>query len=133
MASDMMLIVTEYSKFSIQGVKILMSVFDGMQGKVASKLQHSPRAILFTMFQNTASFRALTNAIEKQTHLGLFLSTKIPRSVEVNKASYEGVPVSSKKNKVAQAYKELALSMIDFVEKGKIYNSQYSIKLQKNG
>jgi chromosome partitioning protein len=133
MASDIMLIVTEYSKFSIEGVKILMSVFDGMKGVIASKLQHSPRAILFTMFQNTASFRALTNAIEKQTQLGLFLSTKIPRSVEVNKASYEGVPVASKKNKVAQAYKELALSMIDFVEKGKIYNSQYSIKLRTNG
>lgn len=129
MASDLMLIVTEYSKFSVQGVKILMSVFDGMQGKVASKLQHSPRAILFTMFQNTASFRALTNAIEKQTHLGLFLDIKIPRSVEVNKASYEGVPVASKKNKVAQAYKELATQMIDFVAQRKIYNSKGYVNL----
>lgn len=129
MASDMMLIVTEYSKFSIQGVKILMSVFDGMQGKVASKLQHSPRAILFTMYQNTATFRALTNAIEKQTQLGLFLDTKIPRSIEVNKASYEGVPVASKKNKVAQAYKELAIQMIDFVATKTIYNSKYKVKL----
>lgn len=128
MASDMMLIVTEYSKFSIQGVKILMSVFDGMQGKVASKLQHSPRAILFTMYQNTATFRALTNAIEKQTQLGLFLDIKIPRSIEVNKASYEGVPVASKKNKVAQAYKELAIQMIDFVAKKTIYNSKYQVK-----
>lgn len=129
MASDLMLIVTEYSKFSVQGVKILMSVFDGMQGKVASKLQHSPRAILFTMYQNTASFRALTNAIEKQTHLGLFLDTKIPRSVEVNKASYEGVPVASKKNKVAQAYKELASQMIDFVAQRRIYNSKGYVNL----
>jgi chromosome partitioning protein len=129
MASDMMLIVTEYSKFSIEGVKILMSVFDGMQGKVASKLQHSPRAILFTMYQNTATFRALTNMIEKQTHLGLFLDVKIPRSVEVSKASYEGVPVASKKNKVAQAYQQLAKQMIDFVAEKRIYNSKYQIKL----
>ena len=129
MASDMMLIVTEYSKFSIQGVKILMSVFDGMQGKVASKLQHSPRAILFTMYQNTSTFRALTNAIEKQTQLGLFLDLKIPRSVEVQKASYEGIPVAMKKNKVAQAYQDLAVQLIDFVKTGKIYNKQYSIKL----
>lgn len=129
MASDMMLIVTEYSKFSIEGVKILMSVFDGMQGKVASKLQHSPRAILFTMYQNTATFRALTNMIEKQTHLGLFLDVKIPRSIEVSKATYEGVPVASKKNKVAQAYKELATQMIDFVAKKQIYNSKYHVKL----
>lgn len=129
MASDMMLIVTEYSKFSIQGVKILMSVFDGMQGKVASKLQHSPRAILFTMYQNTTTFRALSTAIEKQTHLGLFLDTKIPRSVEVNKASYEGVPVASKKNKVAQAYRELATQMIDFVAKKRIYNSKGYVNL----
>ena len=127
MASDLMLIVTEYSKFSIEGVKILMSVFDGMQGKVASKLQHSPRAILFTMYQNTSTFRALTNMIEKQTHLGLFLDVKIPRSLEVSKASYEGVPVASKKNKVAQAYKDLATQMIDFVAKKRIYNSKYQI------
>lgn len=127
MASDLMLIVTEYSKFSIEGVKILMSVFDGMQGKVASKLQHSPRAILFTMYQNTSTFRALTTMIEKQTHLGLFLDVKIPRSLEVSKSSYEGVPVASKKNKVAQAYKELATQMIDFVAKKRIYNSKYQI------
>ena len=128
MASDLMLIVTEYSKFSIEGVKILMSVFDGMQGKVASKLQHSPRAILFTMYQNTSSFKALTNKIEKETHLGLFLDTKIPRSIEVSKASYEGVPVASKKNKVAQAYKELATQMIDFVATKTIYNSKFQVK-----
>lgn len=129
MASDLLMIVTEYSKFSIEGVRILMSVFDGMQGKLASKLQHSPRAILFTMYQNTASFRALTNIIEKQTQLGLFLETKIPRSVEVQKASYEGIPVAAKKNKVAEAYKELAKKMIDFVKQGHIYNSKYSVKL----
>lgn len=131
MASDVMLIVTEYSKFSIEGVKILMSVFDGMQGKVAAKLQHSPRAILFTMYQNTSTFKALTNAIEKQTHLGLFLDVKIPRSAEVNKASYQGIPVSElkiKKNTVRDAYQKLATQMIDFVAKRQIYNSQYFIK-----
>lgn len=131
MASDLMLIVTEYSKFSIEGVKILMSVFDGMQGKVASKLQHSPRAILFTMYQNTSTFRAMTNAIEKQTHLGLFLDIKIPRSVEVGKASYQGIPVSAlqiKKNTVRDAYQKLATQMIDFVATKTIYNSKYHVK-----
>lgn len=128
MASDMLLVVTEYSKFSIQGVRILMSVFDGMSGKIASKLKHLPRAILFTMYQNTTTYRALTNHIEKETQLGLFLDVKIPRSVEVNKASYEGVPVAAKKNKVAQAYKTLAEQFIDFVAIRKIYNKQYSIK-----
>lgn len=128
MASDMILVVTEYSKFSIQGVRILMSVFDGMSGKVASKLQHSPRAILFTMYQNTATFRALTNMIEKETQLGLFLDGKIPRSIEVNKASYEGVPVAAKKNKVATAYKQLAQQFIEFVEQKKVFNQKYFIK-----
>lgn len=129
MASDMLLVVTEYSKFSIQGVRILMSVFDGMSGKVASKLQHSPRAILFTMYQNTSTFKTLTNHIEKETQLGLFLDVKIPRSVEVNKASYEGVPVASKKNKVATAYRTLAEQLIDFVATKTLYNSKYVIQL----
>ena len=130
LASDMMLIVTDYSKFSVEGVKILMSVFDGMQGKVASKLKHSPRAILFTMYKNTSTFKALTTAIEKQTHLGLFLDVKIPSSADVGRSPYQGVPVSQlkkKTNTVRDAYQELAVDMIDFVAKKQIYNSKYHV------
>ena len=130
LASDMMLIVTDYSKFSVEGVRILMSVFDGMQGKVASKLQHSPRAILFTMCKNTNTYKAITANIQKQTHLGLFLDVKIPDSVDVGKSSHQGIPVSQlkkKTNKVRDAYQELATNMIDFVAESKIYNSQYQV------
>ena len=130
LASDMMLIVTDYSKFSVEGVRILMSVFDGMQGKVASKLKHSPRAILFTMCKNTNTYKAITANIQKQTHLGLFLDVKIPDSVDVGKSSHQGIPVSQlkkKTNKVRDAYQELATNMIDFVAESKIYNSQYQV------
>lgn len=130
LASDMMLIVTDYSKFSVEGVKILMSVFDGMQGKVASKLQHSPRAILFTMYKNTNTFKALTAAVERQTHLGLFLDVKIPSSADVGRSPYQGIPVSQlkkKTNTVRDAYQKLAVNMIDFVDKRMIYNSKDSV------
>lgn len=130
LASDMMLIVTDYSKFSVEGVRILMSVFDGMQGKVASKLQHSPRAILFTRYKNTNTYKALTAAVEKQTQLGLFLDIKIPDSADVNRSPYQKIPVAQLKkkiNKVRDAYQELAIQMIDFVAKRKIYNSKYHV------
>jgi chromosome partitioning protein len=131
MASDMLLVVTEYSKFSVQGVRILMSVFDAMSGKVASKLKYSPRAILFTMYQNNTTFKALTNQIEKETQLGLFLDVKIPRSAEVNKMTYQGMPVTAKRSKanakIVDAYQTLAEQMIDFAKIGKIYNTKYSV------
>lgn len=130
LASDMMLIVTDYSKYSVEGIRVLMSVFDGMQGKVASKLKHSPRAILFTMYKNTNTYKALTASIEKQTHLGLFLDVKIPDSVEVGKTSHYGIPTSQlkkKTNTVRDAYQELAINIIDFVAKRQIYNSKYHI------
>lgn len=131
LASDMMLIVTDYSKFSVEGVKVLMSVFDAMQGKVASKLQNSPRAILFTRYKNTNTYKALTEAVEKQTHLGLFLDIKIPDTADVNRSPYQKIPVSQlkkKTNTVRDAYQELAVKMIDFVAKRMIYNSKYHVK-----
>lgn len=128
MASDLLLIVTDFSKFSIRGVEALLGLFEGMVGVVASKINHTPNAILFNKFKNTASYRALHEKLEKQD-LGVYLDVKIPESVEVMKSTYDGIPVASKKNKIAKSYQELAELFISFVAKKKVFNSKTSKKL----
>lgn len=128
MASDLLLIVTDFSKFSIRGVEALLGLFEGMEGKVASKINHTPNAILFNKYKSTSSYRALHEKLEKQ-NLGIYLDVKIPESVEIMKSTYDGVPVATKKTKVAKAYHELAELFVSFVAKRKVFNSKISKKL----
>lgn len=128
MASDLLLIVTDFSKFSIRGVEALLGLFEGMEGKVASKINHTPNAILFNKYKSTSSYKALHEKLEKQ-NLGIYLDVKIPESVEVMKSTYDGIPVATKKTKVAKAYHELAELFISFVAKKKVFNSKTFKKL----
>jgi chromosome partitioning protein len=128
MASDLLLIVTDFSKFSIRGVEALLGLFEGMEGKVASKINHTPNVILFNKYKSTSSYRALHEKLEKQ-NLGIYLDVKIPESVEIMKSTYDGVPVATKKTKVAKAYHELAELFTSFVAKKKVYNSKTFKKL----
>jgi chromosome partitioning protein len=128
MASDLLLIVTDYSKFSIKGVEALLGLFDGMEGVLASKIANMPNAILFNRFKNTISYKKLHEKLKSQK-LGIYLDVTIPDSVELMKSTYDSIPPATRKNKIGLAYKELAELFIAFVSKKKIFNSEQFRKL----
>lgn len=114
MSSDTLLIVTEYSKYSMQGVQVLLSVLDswkksGKNGEVAEHFSNIPKPVLFTMVQAGVRIaKAVTESIDENSPTGLILAPRIPKSVKVVENAYEGVPSVLKANNPAgNAYKEL--------------------------
>lgn len=110
-ASDILLIVSEFSKFSMVGVKVLLSVLEEWPDKdVAASMKNKPKPVLFTLYdKRTTLTKTLESQIEKQSPTGLILETKIPRTVKVQENIFEGVPTVGRANNPASAaYKELA-------------------------
>jgi chromosome partitioning protein len=113
-SSDVLLIVTEYSKYSMQGVQVLLSVLDSWRSSATNKavsehFSNIPKPVLFTMVQSGVRIaKAVTESIDENSPTGLILSPRIPKSVKVVENAYEGVPSVLKANNPAgNAYKEL--------------------------
>lgn len=111
LASDIFLLVTEYSKFSMIGIKILMEVLDDFGGAVVkNKLKTMPRPILFTMYDSRIRLNKLVEKNIEESQTGLILAEKISRTVKVQESFFEGVPAVMRANNPAgKGYKELAM------------------------
>ena len=93
-AADALMIVTDFSRASLTGVKILVTVLDKWHDRtVASIFKNKPKTILFTMYQaRTKITQALIKDMEGSSDMGIILAQKIPRSVSVVEDGYVGTP-----------------------------------------
>ena len=135
-AADALMIVTDFSRASMTGVKILVSVLDKWHDRnVASMFKNKPKTILFTMYQaNTKIAQALLKSMEDSSDMGIILKQKIPRSVSVLEDGYAGIPtVVKSRNKVAQEYKSLAQTWYHAKLNGIIQGERHTIKVKLNG
>lgn len=109
-ASDIFLLVTEYSKFSMVGLKILMEVLDEIGGtEMKNKLRSIPRPILFTMYDSRIRLSKLVEQNIEKSDTGLIMAEKIARTVKIQESHYEGVPAVYRANNPAgKGYRELA-------------------------
>lgn len=111
-ASDIMMLVTDFSKTSLTGLGIIVSVLESWHDtSVASMFREKPKSILFTMYQKTTTIaRQLLNKVENQSEMGVILGEMIPRSIKVVEDGYAGVPtvIKSPRTKVGIEYMSLA-------------------------
>lgn len=129
-SSDVLLIVTEYSKYSMQGVQVLLSVLDSWKSNATNKsvsehFANIPKPVLFTMVQSGVRIaKAVSESIDENSPTGLILAPKIPKSVKVVENAYEGVPSVLKANNPAgMAYKELC-EVFYFAQKTGVINGK---------
>ena len=111
LASDIFLLVTEYSKFSMIGIKILMEVLDDFGGAdVKKKLQTMVRPILFTMYDSRIRLSKLVEKNIEDSNTGLIMGERISRTVKVQESFFDGVPAVMRANNPAgKGYKDLAV------------------------
>lgn len=134
-ASDNLLLVTDFSKASMTGVQILVSVLDRWHDKEISKVfREKPKSILFTMFQkNTNLHKELIDNVEdsKELGMGIMLKERVPRQLKVVEDGYLGVPtiIASPRTKVALEYKSLSDTWQKARTTGKLIGSRYSINV----
>lgn len=134
-ASDNLLLVTDFSKASMTGVQILVSVLDRWHDKEISKVfREKPKSILFTMFQkNTNLHKELIDNVEdsKELGMGIMLKERVPRQLKVVEDGYLGVPtiIASPRTKVALEYKSLSDTWQKARTTGKLNGSRYSINV----
>ena len=134
-AADILMLVTDFSRASMTGVQILVSVLDKWHDKtIAETFKKKPKTILFTMHQKTTNLhKALLESVEDSDELGMgiMLKERIPRLLKVVEDGYTGVPtvISSPRNKVATEYKSLAETWIVGRKTGKIIGSRYDTKV----
>lgn len=134
-ASDNLLLVTDFSKASMTGVQILVSVLDRWHDKEISKVfREKPKSILFTMFQkNTNLHKELIDNVEdsKELGMGIMLKERVPRQLKVVEDGYLGVPtiIASPRTKVALEYKSLSETWQKARTTGKLIGSRYSINV----
>jgi chromosome partitioning protein len=109
-ASDIFLLVTDYSKFSMVGLKILMEVLDEIGGnEVKNKLKSMPRPILFTLYDSRIRLSKMVEKNIEESNTGLILDEKISRTVKIQESLFEGIPaVVRANNPAAVGYKQLA-------------------------
>jgi chromosome partitioning protein len=137
LASDILLITTELSKYSMQGVQVLLSILEGWKNgtnKAVSKhFAEIPKPVLFTMVQErTRITKAISEGIDENSPTGLVLNTRIPRSIKVAENAYEGVPSCMKANNPAgKAYKELCEAFYFAEKSGVLYGKNYSLNVKK--
>jgi chromosome partitioning protein len=133
-AAGVLLIVTEFSSYSMQGVRVLLNLLENWQANttaaVRKRFADVPKPVLFTMVQTgTRITKAVSQEIDENSPTGFVLNTKIPRTVKVMENAYEGIPSVFKANNPAgKAYKELCEAFY-FAEKtgvltGKNYHSK---------
>lgn len=135
-AADVLMIVTDFSRASLTGVKILVSVLDKWHDRsVAAMFKNKTKTILFTMYQpRTNIAKALLNSIEGSSEMGIILSQKIPRSVAVVEDGYTGVPtVVKSRSKVAQEYKSLAETWYYAQQHGVIKGDKHTLNIKISG
>ena len=136
-AADNLMLVTDFSKASMTGVQILVSVLDKWHDKtIAETFKKKPKTILFTMHQKTTNLhKALLESVEDSDELGMgiMLKERIPRLLKVVEDGYSGIPtvISSPRNKVATEYKSLAETLIEGRRTGKIVGSKYYVNVPK--
>ena len=136
-AADILMLVTDFSKASMTGVQILVSVLDKWHDKtIADTFKKKPKTILFTMHQKTTNLhKALLESVEDSDELGMgiMLKERIPRLLKVVEDGYSGIPtvISSPRNKVATEYKSLAETWIEGKKTGKISGSKYYVNVPK--
>lgn len=136
-AADILMLVTDFSKASMTGVQILVSVLDKWHDKtIADTFKKKPKTILFTMHQKTTNLhKALLESVEDSDELGMgiMLKERIPRLLKVVEDGYSGIPtvISSPRNKVATEYKSLAETWIEGRKTGKIVGSKYYVNIPK--
>lgn len=110
-SADVLMLVTDFSKASLTGVQILVSVLDAWHDKSVSRVfREKPKTILFTMYQaRTKIAQALLDRVDESSDMGIILKEKIPRAVQVVEDSYSGIPtiIGKSRTKVAQEYKSL--------------------------
>ncbi len=110
--SDIFLLVTEQSKFSMIGLDILLDVLEKLAGssEISKKIQSMPKPILFTMVTASRVGKMIQAKIEKST-TGIILNESIARSVKVQESLVEGTPAVCRANNPAQSgYKALAMT-----------------------
>jgi chromosome partitioning protein len=130
--SDIFLLVTEYSKFSMIGIDILLEVLGKMATtpEMKHKFANMPKPILFTMVDSRSRIGKLVQAKIEKTTTGLILDEKIARSIKVQESLFEGVPVIHKSNNPAQlGYKALAKTFHNAKINGKIEGKTQFINL----
>lgn len=121
--SDIFLLVTEHSKFSMIGIDILLEVLGKMATTPEMKLKFAtmPKPILFTMVDSRSRIGKIVQAKIEKTTTGVILEEKIARSIKVQESLFEGVPVIHKANNPAQiGYKALAQTFHNARINGKI-------------
>jgi chromosome partitioning protein len=130
--SDIFLLVTEHSKFSMIGIDILLEVLGKMAGskELSDKFAKMPKPILFTMVDARSRLGKIMQAKVENTTTGLILGEKISRSVKVQESLVEGVPVVRKANNPAQVgYKALAKTFYDARRTGELKGKTQSLFL----
>ena len=137
-ASDNLMLVTDFSKASMTGVQILVSVLDKWHDKEISKVfKAKPKSILFTMLQkNTKLHKELIESVEdsKELGMGIMLKERIPRLLSVAEDGYAGVPtvISKPRNGVALEYKSLAETWQYARNYGKIMGIRYNMNVKQS-
>jgi chromosome partitioning protein len=114
-ASDVMMIVTDFSKGSLTGIKVLMTVLDAWHDKrIADSFKSKPKTILFTKYQSrTIISQQVLTKVENSSDMGL-MQERIPQTVKIVEDGYAGVPsvINSPRTTVAREYMSLCQTWI---------------------
>jgi chromosome partitioning protein len=134
-SSDIMMIVTDFSKGSLTGIKVLMTVLDSWHDKkIANSFRNKPKTILFTKYQSrtTINQQVLTK-VQNTSDMGLMLAEKIPQSVKVVEDGYSGIPtvINSPKTTVGKAYMSLCKTWVTARDTGFLNGEKHKINLRK--
>lgn len=130
-AADIFLLVTEYSKFSMVGLKILMEVLNDIGGEsMKGKLRSIPWPILFTMYDSRVRLSKMVEENIEKSDTGLILSERIARTVKIQESHYEGVPAVLRANNPAgKGYRELAQTWHNARLKGVLEGKTQTIRI----
>lgn len=136
-AAGVLLIVTEFSSYSMQGIRVLLQLLENWQATnsaaVRKRFAEVPKPVLFTMVQSgTRITKAVSQEIDENSPTGFVLNTKIPRTVKVMENAYEGIPSVFKANNPAgKAYKELCEAFYFAEKTGVLTGKNYYSSVKK--
>ena len=105
-AAGVLLIATEFSSYSMQGVRVLLNLLENWQANttasVKKKFAEVVKPVLFTMVQSGARItKAVSESIDENSPTGFVLNMRVPRTVKVIENGYEGVPSVFKANNLS--------------------------------
>jgi chromosome partitioning protein len=132
-ASDVMMIVTDFSKGSLTGIKVLMTVLDSWHDKaVAQSFRKKAKTVLFTKYQKRTNIsQQVLSKVEGSSDMGLVLAEKIPYSIKVVQDGFTGIPtvISSPRSVIAVEYIKLAETWITAQNNGVLKGAKSLIRL----